>query len=318
MHSRELKRNKHITIIAPVYNEEESVPLFYHEVKKLISQAPYEMRLLFVNDGSRDRTGNVLSSIAQQDKRVGYIEFSRNFGKEAATSAGLHAADGDAAILIDADLQHPVELIPTFIDHWEHGADIVVGIRDESQSDSFIKRTGSKLFYRMMHKISETQIIPRATDFRLLDRTVIEEFKKFTEHERMTRGLIDWLGYRRAVVPFRARERVAGKAQYSISKLWNLAISSIIAHSLLPLRVAGYLGAIAIPLSFVLGVVMFIDRFVHPLGYHFSGPAILADLLVFLVGLILLCIGLLAYYVAHIFKETQNRPIYIIRRTINV
>jgi polyisoprenyl-phosphate glycosyltransferase len=312
-HQQKIKR---ITIITPIYNEEESIPLFYNAIKTTTETLPYVWSILFVNDGSTDSSAQKIEALARQDTSLGYIEFSRNFGKEAATTAGLHACEGDAAILIDSDLQHPVELIPVFLERWESGHDVVVGVRESSQSDSPIKRTGSRLFYKLMHLMAETEMVPRATDYRLLDRSVIDEFKRFTEHERMTRGLIDWLGYKRSIVPFKANERVAGTAQYSIQKLWQLAISSFVSHSLVPLRVAGYLGVFIVVCSIPLGIVMVIDHYFYPLGFNFSGPAMLADIILFLIGIVLICMGLLAYYIGHIYQETRNRPIYVVRRSI--
>src|SRR3989344_977649 len=159
-----------------------------------MSTVPYDFDLLFVNDGSTDGSSAFLAQEARRDPRIRYLEFSRNFGKEAATTAGLHACTGNAAILIDADLQHPVELIPEFVRRWEAGVEIVVGVRAESVSDTALKRAGSRLFYRLMRLIADTELVPHATDFRLLDRIVVDEFNRFTERERMTRGLIDWLG----------------------------------------------------------------------------------------------------------------------------
>ncbi len=309
------QQQKKITIITPIYNEEESIPLFYNAIKKVLGPLPYTFNILFVNDGSRDASARKIEALAREDDSLGYIEFSRNFGKEAATTAGLNACEGDAAILIDSDLQHPVELIPEFLKHWENGSDVVVGVRAMSVSDSPVKRWGSKLFYRLMHLMSDTEMVPRATDYRLLDRTVIDEFNRFTEHERMTRGLIDWLGYKRVTVPFTANERIAGTAQYSLRKLWQLAINTFVSHSLLPLRLAGYLGALIVVVSIPLGIVMFIDHYFVPLGFHFSGPAMLADILLFLVGIVLICMGLLAYYIGHIYQETRNRPIYVVRKS---
>ncbi len=305
--------HKKITIITPVYNEEESIPLFYRAVTDIINPLPYDFDLLFVNDGSEDRSAICINALSLRDPRVHTIEFSRNFGKEAATTAGLHYAASDAAILIDVDMQHPVDRIPEFIKQWEDGAEIVVGVRAQSKSDSMIKRVGSRLFHRIMQSISETRLVPQETDYRLLDRKVIAAYRLFTEHDRITRGLIDWLGFNIALISFEANERARGIAKYSIFKLWKLARASLISHSLLPLRIAGYLGALSIVVSVPMGVVMFVDRYFYPLGFNFSGPAILADILLFLVGVILVCMGLLAFYIEHIFQETKNRPMYIVR-----
>lgn len=305
---------KKISVIIPVHNEQVNIPLVHAELVRVLAPLPYSREIIFIDDGSRDASVNVVKSIIENDPTVRLIEFSRNFGKEAATTAGFHYAQGDAVICIDADLQHPPRLIPEFIRVWEEGAEVVIGIRNNNASDSIIKKIGSALFYKVSRLISQTEILPRATDFRLLDRSVVNEFNALTEHSRMTRGLIDWLGFRRVPIYFDAPDRVNGKASYSFFKLVKLAVESLIAYSLLPLRLAGYIGVTIMFLSGTLGLVMFLDRYIMPWGFNFSGPAILADITLFLVGIILVCLGLLAYYIGHIHAETQNRPLYVLRR----
>ncbi len=305
---------KHISIVVPVYNEEKNVLPFFEELKKATDLLPYRFETIFVDDGSTDHSLENIRQLGKLQEQVRCITFSRNFGKEAATTAGIHAAQGDAVICIDADLQHPPEMIRSFIDEWEQGAEIVIGIRRESKSDLWVRRAGSALFYNIMNMISETRIVPHETDFRLIDRIVVEEFNRLTEHNRMTRGLIDWLGFRRHYVHFDAHPRTRGKPSYSTFKLIELAFASFISHSLMPLRLAGYLGVIITFLSGMLGLVMFADRYILPMGFNFSGPAILACIILFLVGIVLTCIGLLAFYIGNIHTETQNRPLYIVRK----
>lgn len=309
---------KKISIIVPVYNEEQNVPLFYDAVRAVLARlhnADYE--LIFINDGSGDKSGDVLEQLAAKDKKVQYIEFSKNFGKEAATSAGLSLATGDAAIMIDADLQHPVELVPVFLEKWEKGADVVVGVREENTNEGFIKKYGSVLFYAIMNSIGDTKITPRATDFRLIDRKVIDEFNKFTERGRMTRGLIDWLGFKREYIFFTANERKHGKASYNCTKLIKLALSSFISYSLFPLKLAGYLGLAITFFSGLVGLFMLVEDIIlnDPLSLDFSNITMLAMLILFLVGIVLACLGLIALYVANIHGEVMNRPLYVIRRT---
>ena len=306
--------NKLITIIVPAFNEEQNLPLLVTEILHVFSTIPYHLELLIVNDGSTDNTLSVASTLATKHPAVvKVINFSRNFGKEAGTTAGYHAATGDAVMAIDADLQHPPVLIPQFLKMWESGTDVVIGVRDNNASDSVIKRLGSKLYYKIINSISETPIVPRATDFRLLDRHVVNELNKLTEHNRMTRGLIDWLGFRRDYIYFTAPDRIHGEAAYSFWKLVKLAAESFISHSLLPLRLAGYVGVIIMILSGTLAVVMILDRYIDRLGLNFSGPAILANVILFLVGIVLIMLGLLSYYIGHIYHDTQNRPLYIVR-----
>ncbi|MFZ2832209.1 MAG: glycosyltransferase family 2 protein [Minisyncoccia bacterium] len=307
------KLNKKISIVIPVYNEHKNIPLVHAELTRVFAGLSYEKEIIFVNDGSTDSSRGVAEALVEADPQVFLIDFSRNFGKESATSAGLHYATGDAVLMLDADLQHPPSLIPQFISAWEEGAEVVIGVRKNNASDSYFKKIGSALYYKIVELISETEILPRATDFRLLDRMVVDEFNALTEHSRMTRGLIDWLGFKRVPIYFNAPERVHGEAAYGFWKLVKLATESLIAHSLLPLRFAGYIGITIMLLSGILGIVMFLDRYIVSLGLNFSGTAILADITLFLVGIVLVTLGILAYYIAHIHKETQNRPLYVVR-----
>lgn len=307
-----------ISLVIPVHNEAKNLPILFDRILTVFAEKlpRVSFEILCINDGSTDTSLEVLSRLqgAHPDTRVRIFDFSRNFGKEAATSAGIHHAEGDAIISLDADLQHPPELIPRFVEAWEKGADIVIGVRKNDASDTRLKKWGSRLFYRLIRAISHTDIVPRATDFRLIDRAVATEFTRLTERNRMTRGLIDWLGFRRALIPFTAPERLHGTASYGFWKLVKLATESLIAHSLFPLRLAGYIGIFIILFSGTLGLVMFLDRYIFFWGMSFSGPAILADIILFLVGVVLISLGLLAYYIAHIHTETQNRPLYVIRR----
>jgi glycosyltransferase involved in cell wall biosynthesis len=310
--------NNLISIVVPCHNEEAAIGPFCTTLCAVLESLPdYRFEILFINDGSTDNTQTQLEALAAQDSRVRVIEFSRNFGKEAATTAGLHEARGDAVLAMDADLQHPPALIPDFLKKWRAGADVIIGVRNNNASDSKVKKLGSALYYKLMNAMSETKLIPRATDFRLLDRSVLEEFKKLTEHNRMTRGLIDWLGFKRDLVHFDAPEREYGQAAYSFWKLVKLAGESFISHSLLPLRLTGYLGVVITLGAGLLGAVMFIDRYLYPWGLDFSGTAILANITLFLIGIVLIALGLLSFYIAHIYHETQGRPLYVIRKRHN-
>jgi glycosyltransferase involved in cell wall biosynthesis len=306
---------KLISIVVPVFNESGSLPYLYEELRKVVTPLPYRFEIIFVNDGSSDNSLAVAKSLPKNSIEIKILDFSRNFGKEAATSAGLYAATGAAAIIMDADLQHPASYIPKFIDKWEAGAEVVIGVRNKSMSDTRVKKIGSYVFYKILNQISETEIIPRSTDFRLIDRGVLIEFNRLTEHNRMTRGLIDWLGFRRDFVYFNALERMHGEASYKLSRLIRLALTGFISHSLLPLRLAGYTGIVIMICSGVLGVVMLLDRYLT-LPFHFSGPAILADLILLLVGLVLVSLGILAFYIGHMYHELQNRPLYIVRKDV--
>jgi len=306
-----------ISVIIPAHNEQKNIPLIYEKLKAVFSNVPqYDYELIFVDDGSADDSLAVLEKISSADDRVKFLEFSRNFGKEAATTAGLQACLGDAAIMIDADLQHPAELILEFIAKWQAGADVVIGLRKNS-SDSLAKRWGGKMFYAIINRISETPLVSGATDFRLIDRKVINEFNRLTERQRITRGLLDWLGFKREFIEFEAQERLHGEASYSMSKLIHLALHSFVSHSLFPLKFAGYLGTIITIFSGLLGVIVFIERYIlnDPLNWYPSGSTQLAIINVFLIGIVLACLGLIALYVGNINSEVTGRPLYVVRKS---
>ncbi len=309
---------KSLSFIVPAYNESENIRPLYEKLQSVLHPMSdrYSFEILFVNDGSTDTTAEEITKLTKINPAVKLIDFSRNFGKEIATTAGIHNCSGDACMMIDADLQHPAELIPDFIAKWEEGFDVVVGIRKESKSDSFIKRMGGKLFYFILNKISETEITPNATDFRLLDRAVIDAFKEFKETKRLTRGLIDWLGFRRTFIYFDAEDRLHGTASYSVWKLLKLALHSFMSLSLFPLKVAGYIGIFITFLSFISGSYIFLGKYFFHWYWAltFSDSEDLAIFIVFLVGIILMSIGLISLYIANIHEEVIKRPLYIIRK----
>lgn len=307
--------------MVPVYNEEESIPLVYKRIAKTFQSTVnnYEYEIIFVNDGSEDKSSQKIETLALNDKNIKYIEFSRNFNKEIAISAGIHHAQGDAIILIDADLQHPPELIPIFIEKWEGGADIVTGIRKKCEDKRFIKRAGAFLFYKIMNLIGDIELIPNSTDYRLIDRIVADEFNKCTERTRITRGILDWLGFHKEYIYFSAPKRKFGEAAYTHRRLVKLALSAFVSHSLFPLRLSGYLGASITVFSSLLGAFVLLEDPIlgDPLGLEVSGTAMLAIMLLFLVGIILVAIGLVASYIVTIKEEVTNRPMYIVRKKHN-
>ena len=313
---------KLISIIIPTYDESANIPLIYKKIKEvfLLIKDSYKYEIIFVDDGSTDNSLEILEGLAGNDKNVKYLEFSRNFGKEFATSAGIQYSKGDAAIMVDADLQHPIELIPEFIEKWENGADVVIGVRRKNKGEGLIKKVGSFIFYKILNLITDKKTIPQSTDFRLIDKKVINEFNLLTERTRMTRGLIDWLGFRRELVYFVANERKHGKPSYSNFKLVKLAISAVFSQSLFPLKFSGYLGLFISFISGSVGLFIFIEKYIleDPLNMRFSGSAILAVIILFLVGIMLCCLGLIALYIGNIQKEVANRPMYIIRTKKNL
>jgi glycosyltransferase involved in cell wall biosynthesis len=270
----------------PCYNEQDSLEPFYQATTQILGEVPYDYELLFVDDGSTDGTIKHLRLLAQQDPHVKPIELVRNFGKEIAVTAGLHESKGEAAIIMDVDLQHPPDLIPEFLHKWERLAEVVVGVRLPTKKHTSVpKRFFSRVFYAVLRRMSKVPVTPNATDYRLLDRVVIDEFNRFTEHNRL--------------------------------KLFELAMTSFVSMSLFPLKVGGYIGLIITIVSGTLGVFIFLEKyFMHdPWHLNFTGTAMLATLNMFLVGLVLVGQGLMALYVASIYGEVVNRPLYVVRRT---
>jgi polyisoprenyl-phosphate glycosyltransferase len=305
-----------ISIVVPIYNEALNVPVLVAQLGKEADNLAYDFEFVLVDDGSRDESVAVVRELIAREPRIRLIEFARNFGKEPAVAAGIHAAKGDGVIIMDADLQHPPSLLPHFIEKWENGADVVIGVRKYSKKESWFKKTASNWFYKIMQRIAHTQITPHATDYRLLDRCVVDEFNALTEHNRINRGLIDWLGFHRDYVHFVAPLRLHGEASYTFKKLVALAINSFTAYSMLPLRLAGYMGVMILLVSAPAIIFIVIEKHImdDPFGLHITGAATLAVILLFLVGVILACLGLVALYIAHIHAEVVNRPLYISRR----
>jgi dolichol-phosphate mannosyltransferase len=272
---------------------------------------------VFVNDGSPDDSIAILEELALGDKRVKVVDLSRNFGKEIALTAGVHEAGNvDAIICLDADLQHPPELIPVLVEQWQAGYEVVATIRLSTEKEPLLRKLGSRLFYWMMARMSGLSMVSQTTDYRLYDRKVIEAFKRATERERLFRGIMDWLGFRRTYIRFEADARMAGAPGYSYRKLWNLAVSSITSFSLWPLRITGYLGVLITGSSGVL-LAWMLGNYALQGKWTYTPLAIFIVANTFLMGVILMAIGLVALYIGTIHTEVVNRPLYIVRQRMN-
>ena len=309
-------KRKLISVVVPVYNEEKGIKHFLSSLllPALDQLLQYDTEVILVNDGSSDRTLSVLQQLATDQPRLKVVALSRNFGKEIALTAGLRYAGGDAALTIDADGQQPPELIPKFIEKWEQGALVVTGVRDHYTKHGLIPKLGSKLFYRLLGLMGNDSTVPGSTDFRLLDRTVVDEYNRLTEHNRITRGLIDWLGFDKDYVYYTYGVRYAGKPSYSFKKLFNLAIDSFVSMSTTPLVIFGYLGAFITLGSGLLGLFCLINQYLlgDPLGLYWNGAVQMAIFITFLVGLVLISQAITALYISHIHAETQNRPLFLV------
>jgi polyisoprenyl-phosphate glycosyltransferase len=309
-------KGKLISFVVPVYNEAAGLPAFHKSLLGIIKKSlKNNYEIIYCEDGSTDNTAELISRWHARNKKIKLLRLSRNFGKEIATTAGINAAGGTAIITLDGDGQHPVNLIPKFLDRWRRGSKVVIGIRTANKNEGLIKRWGSKIFYNFFNRLTRINLIPGSTDFRLIDRAVQQEFKKMTERNRITRGLIDWLGYERDYIKFKAKPRQSGQAAYSFRKLSKLAVDSVVSMSLSPLYITAYIGAIVLPLAVLAGLIMLVNVVLgDPLGLHATASAYLVVLLVSLVGIVMLSQSVIGLYLSHIHTETQNRPLYILDR----
>jgi len=306
-----------ISIVIPVFCEEKNIQNLYKQLENVTKDMQhYNWEYIFVDDGSVDGSFEELQKLAVVDKKVKVLDFSKNFGKEIALSAGVEAASGSAVITIDADLQHPPQLIPDMIKKWEAGADMVAGIRKITEEQSFLRKVSSKLFYWIMKRISIVEMPKRSTDFRLMDRKLADIFRTISEKSRMYRGIIDWMGFQKEYIEFDANARTKGNPGYSYKKLFTLAINSITAYSLFPLKIAGYLGTIITLFSVLLLLIMLPTRFLFG-SACFSPLSIIVVSNTLLIGVVLICLGFIALYIGNIHTEVVNRPLYIVRTRIN-
>lgn len=310
--------SKLISVVVPVCNEEKGIRKFLDErlLPELKKIDKYSFEVILVNDGSKDKTLEIISDYAEKNKNIKVVSLVRNFGKEMALSAGLSYSEGDAVLTIDSDGQQPPERIKDFIKAWEDGAEIVTGVRDHYTKHGLIPKLGSKLFYRLLKMMGNKTTVPGSTDFRLMDRVVVDEFNELTEHNRITRGLVDWLGYDKKDIYYTYGERMAGKPSYNFRKLFNLAIDSFVSMSTTPLVIFGYLGIFITFFSFVLGMFCIINQYIlgDPLQLYWNGAVQMTIFITFLVGLVLISQSITALYISHIHAETQNRPLYIVSK----
>lgn len=302
---------KKISIIIPAYNEEESLPILYERIEKLMNNMKnYEFEILFINDGSKDRTIEIIKNMREKDNRICYLDFSRNFGKEIAMIAGLDYATGDCVIFMDADLQDPPELIPELVKHWEEGYDDVYAKRKSRKGETWLKKFTSKMYYKVLQKMTKVEIQKDTGDFRLLDRRCVNALKKLRESQRNTKSMFSWIGYKKKEVLYDRDPRVAGKTKWNYKKLIDLAIDGITSFTTSPLRLSTY---IAIP-TFILLFAYFIYVIIKSFVVHEAIQAYQAIILLilFFSGIQILLFGIVGEYLGRIFKETKNRPLYLV------
>lgn len=300
-----------LTLLIPAYNEQEVLGVLHERLCALAESTPgYVFEFLFVNDGSKDKTLSLLKELAAQDERISYINLSRNYGKEVAMIAGLDHANGDATVIIDADLQDPPELIPQMLKYWEEGFDDVYARRISRKGESWLKKLTSWGYYAVLQKTTHIPIQRDTGDFRLLSRRCVEALRQFRESQRYTKGLFSWIGYKKKEITYSRDPRAAGTTKWNYLKLINLAVDGITSFTTAPLRISTFFGLVVSALAFVYIVVIVLRTLIH--GADLAGYPSMMAVILFLGGVQLLSLGVIGEYIGRIFNESKQRPLYFI------
>ena len=300
---------KRISIVVPVYNEEENIEHFVLSVEAVMEKLPYAYEILFIDDGSRDRSREILLELGKKDTRVQSIFLARNSGHQLALTCGTDHADGDAVITMDGDMQHPPELLPVLLAQWETGCDIVQTVRLTTEGVSLFKRLTSKYYYRLLNAMTDVEIQEGGSDFRLIDRKAVLALRRYREHARFIRGIVGAMGFRKTTVEFVAHERFAGRSKFSLHKMISFALDGILAYSVQPLRAAFYVGVF----SALLAVLIFLHVLYETLsGETVPGWSTIVVCSLFFGGMQLMMLGICGEYIARILQEVKNRPLYLI------
>ena len=310
---------KKLSVIVPMYYEEEVAEECYKRLKKVLEglSEKYEYEIVFINDGSKDKTLNILENIAKENKSVKIISFSRNFGHQCAVTAGLKYVTGDAIVIIDADLQDPPELIPEMLKLWEDGNDVIYGKRKSRAGESKFKLLTASMFYKTLNALSDVEIPKDTGDFRLVDRKVVEVINSLPEHNKFLRGLFSWVGFKQIPFEYERKERIAGKTKYPLGKMLKLAQDGIFSFSTKPLRIVGTMGIISILISIIILVYSILSYFFN-WNELTAGWTSMMVTMTFLGGMILISLWMIGEYVGRIYDETKRRPEFIIEKTINI
>lgn len=307
-----------VSVVIPMYYEEEVADECYNRMKKVLSNiSNYEHEIIFINDGSKDRTLEILEKISKEDKNIKVISFSRNFGHQCAVTAGLQYVTGDAIVIIDADLQDPPELIPEMLKLWENGNEVIYGKRKTRDGESKFKLLTAKMFYKTLNALSDVEIPKDTGDFRLVDRKVVDVINSLPEHNKFLRGLFSWIGFEQKAFEYERKERFAGKTKYPLKKMLKLASDGIIGFSTKPLKLVGGLGITTICVSFII-LIYAILSYVFKWNNLTAGWTSLMVTMTFLSGVILLSLWMIGEYISRIYDESKGRPQYIIKKKINI
>ena len=309
---------KKISLVIPMYYEEQVAEECYRRTRNVLkSIEEYDYEIIFINDGSKDKTLEILETIAKEDNKVKVISFSRNFGHQSAVTAGLKYATGDAIIIIDADLQDPPELIPDMLKYWENGYDVIYGKRKKREGESAFKLLTAKVFYETLNKLSDVEIPKDTGDFRLVDKKVVDVVNNLPEHNKFLRGLFSWVGFRQYAYEYERKERFAGKTKYPLKKMMKLAKDGIFSFSTKPLKIVGGLGIISVIISIAI-LIYAILSYAYSWNNLTPGWTSIMCTITFLGGVILLSLWMIGEYIGRIYEETKQRPQYIIEKTINI
>lgn len=309
---------KKISVIIPMYYEEEVAEKCYEKVTETLNNIKnYDYEIICINDGSKDRTLQILENIAKKDERLKILSFSRNFGHQCAVTAGLKFATGDAIVIIDADLQDPPELIPEMIALWENGNDVIYGKRKSRKGESPFKLLTAKMFYKTLNALSDVEIPKDTGDFRLVDKKVVDTINSLPEHNKFLRGLFSWIGYNQVPLEYERKERYAGKTKYPLRKMLKLASDGIISFSTKPLKIVGCLGILTIVLSIILLIYALIS-YIFKLNELSAGWTSLMICITLFSGVQLLSLWIMSEYIGRIYDEAKQRPQYIIEKKINL
>ena len=302
---------KKISIIIPAYNEEESLPYLYERLNKLMDEINnYEFEVLFINDGSKDKTLDLIKEMRSKDERVNFVDLSRNFGKEIAMIAGLDYAKGDAVIFMDADLQDPPELVPELIKYWEEGYDDVYAKRRTRAGETFFKKFTSKMYYKILQKLTRVEIQKDTGDFRLLDRRCVNALKKLRESQRCSKSMFSWIGYNKKEVLYDRDPRIAGKTKWNYKRLVDLAIDGITSFTTSPLRISTYISIPTFLTLFIYFIYVIIKA--NVINEPIQAFQAIILLILFFSGIQIILIGIIGEYLGRIFNETKNRPLYFV------
>ncbi|HSM25051.1 MAG TPA: glycosyltransferase family 2 protein [Anaerolineaceae bacterium] len=307
--SEEVNNSPEITIIAPIFNELENLPVLHQRITEVMDSSDFSWELILIDDGSTDGSTDIIRELSKKEQRIKPVIFARNFGHQIAVTAGLDYSQGEAVVIIDADLQDPPEVILEMIEKWREGFEVVYAVRSEREGESFFKKITASLFYRLIFRITDVKIPLDTGDFRLMDRKVVNVMNSMREHHRFLRGMSAWVGFKQVGVTYKRAARLSGETKYPLKKMMKLALTAITGFSYVPLQIATYMGFISAGISLIAIPVVVLLRILG--SQQFTGQATTLIAVLFLGGVQLISLGILGEYIGRIYDEVKGRPLYI-------